>query len=113
MLNQSNVRDKIQVIKGGVRNLLDRFQHKTDGKASSQSDGVVDAETGASSRGNMHEFTPDENLRSNDEDVSYDRDLSTSAYEDYDDGYDEEDEEDWDKSDFVEESGSGQTSRYS
>jgi len=111
MLNQTNVRDKFQVIKGGVRNLLDRFQHMTDSKASSQGDGVVDADTDLSSRGNMHEFTPDENLRTNDQDVSYDKDLSAVAYEDYDS--DEDEDEDLDDSDFVEDSGSGQANRYS
>lgn len=52
MLNQNDLREKFHDLKGGVKNLWDKFQHKLDKNTSSQADGVVD-------NPDMYEFTPD------------------------------------------------------
>lgn len=61
MLNQNDVREKIQVLKGGVKNLLSKFHAKSDGQSTDQADGVVDADGGEifNARNDMHEYNPD------------------------------------------------------
>lgn len=54
MLNQNDIREKFHGLKGGVKNILKKFQHKTEKTATDQSD--------YSSNGDIYEFTPDDNV---------------------------------------------------
>jgi hypothetical protein len=59
MLNQNDIREKLLGLKGGVKNILRKFQHKTEENTSDQADGVIDEKKYYSSRPDLHEFAPD------------------------------------------------------
>lgn len=49
MINQNDVREKLQGIKGNIQNFIHKFQHHSETKATAQADGVRD---------DSYEFTP-------------------------------------------------------
>jgi hypothetical protein len=53
MINQNDVREKLQSIKGNIQNFIHKFQHHTETKATAQADGVRD---------DSYEYTPDERV---------------------------------------------------
>lgn len=137
MINQNDIREKLVGLKGGVKHLWEKFNHKSVKNVYDQADGIVDTdavkEKGDSSRlgtAEVEEFVPDEkvataprtksifsdgtndaqNLVWDNEDASM-QDKSYSFDEDTTDA-DYEFEDDFE---FEDESdtGSGQASRYS
>jgi len=125
MLNQNDFREKFQDLKGGVKNLWEKFSHKLDKNASSQADGVID-------NPDSYEFTPEgqvstsprtksplsdgsnnaQNLVWDNEDASM-QDKSYSFDEETTDAdYDFEDDFEFEDDNDEYDSGSGQESRY-
>jgi len=57
MLNQNDIREKLQGLKGGVKSLWDRFHHKFEGRETDQADGIDDVDD--KGKRDIYEFTPE------------------------------------------------------
>lgn len=128
MLNQNNLRGKISEFKGEVKQMWEKLTHKADKDVYRQADGEPGEKSDYSSRPEIHEFTPDEQVSTaprsktilSDGSIDAQKlvwDNEDASMQDKSYSFDEEttdaEYEFEDSLDFEDDSGSGQESRYS